>query len=167
MRGEIYYLHVLAFNVCNKKRYYMHNLIICCYFIEILHKQKTEECHYARGPLLRKAWRTEIHIKTIRYLRVVDPRGSPYTALYARRILVDPGPDPLDAWNVFCFYSILRALSLTSEKLYMEAHRKPCTVIWWPVRLTKYTRIHVQPMTLKEISHLLESTRSFKLNAKC
>ena len=44
-----------------------------------------------RGLLPRKAWRTEIHIKTIRDLRVVDPRGSLYATLYARRILVDPG----------------------------------------------------------------------------
>ena len=58
-------------------------------------------CH---GLLPRKAWHTGIHIKTIRYLCMVDPPGSPYTALYARRILVDLGPDPLDAWHVFCFY---------------------------------------------------------------
>ena len=56
-----------------------------------------------RGPLSRKAWCTGIHIKTIRYLRVVDSRGSPYATLYARRILVDPGPDPLDAWCLECF----------------------------------------------------------------
>ena len=29
--------------------------------------------------------------------------GFSYAALYTRRILVDPGPDPLDAWCLECF----------------------------------------------------------------
>ena len=52
-------------------------------------------CGSCRGPLPCKAQRTGIHIETIGYLHVVDFRGSSYIALYARRILVDPGPDPL------------------------------------------------------------------------
>ena len=40
-------------------------------------------------------------------LRVVDSRESLYAALYARRILVDPGPDPLDACHLECFFNIL------------------------------------------------------------
>ena len=57
-------------------------------------------CH---GPLPRRAQRMGIHIKTIRYWRMVDSRGSPYAALYARRILVDPGRDSLDTWRLECF----------------------------------------------------------------
>ena len=35
---------------------------------------------------------------------MVDSRESLYAALYARRILVDPGPDPLDACHLECFF---------------------------------------------------------------
>ena len=82
-----------------------------------------------RGPLPRKAWPTGIHIETIRYLCVVDSRGSPYATLYARCTqggfwwILDLIHWTPDSWNVSCFY--LRVVG--SSWILMYARRILCS----------------------------------------